>query len=61
MGMVRKASLPDIGQGARAGGNGTPALVQNEESLRVEEAEKLKVLNHQELLMERREQEEILV
>ena len=52
---VRRADL----QGAGAEANGEPAVDLREEARRVVEAEKLKVLRHQELLLERREQEEI--
>lgn len=57
--LVRRADLPDIVPGAGAEADGAPVADPREEARRVVEAEKVKVLRHQELLLERREQEEI--
>ena len=57
--LVRRADLPDIVPGAGAEADGAPVAAPREEARRVVEAEKVKVLRHQELLLERREQEEI--
>ena len=56
---VRRADLPDIVPGEGAEANGAPVADPREEARRVVQAEKVKVLRHQELLLERREQEEI--
>ena len=56
---VRRAELPDIVQETGAGANEAHAGDPREEARKVVEAEKVKVLRHQELLMERREREEI--
>ena len=56
---IRRAVLPEIAPGEGAEANGAPVADPREEARKVVEAERVKVLRHQELLLEKREQEEI--
>ena len=56
---IRRAVIPDIAPGEEAEANGAPVADPREEARKVVEDEKIKVLRYQELLLEKRELEEV--